>query len=154
MNDANPYVVGRMQAHGNEIFRGEIHAAPVHDVHHAPEPLAAPMMRMLGAQSPAAQDFIDSVLGRLHDRGLTGEVLQFRRFEQRITRQREAVRAAEQRLENLLIAQTLCEYRLQEAHAVRHLVGELVRDQRIIRYIQGDAQSRRDFIARQQQEES
>ena len=74
-------------------------------------------------------------------------------FDQRINRQREAVRAAEQRLENLLINQNLCEYRLQEAHAVRRLVGELVRDQRIIRYIQGDAQSRRDFIARQQQNE-
>ena len=151
MNDANPYVVGRMQARGNELFRGEIHAAPVHDIHHAPEPLTAPMMRMLGAQSPAAQDFIDSALERLHDRGLTGEVLRFRRFEQRINRQREAVRSAEQRLENLLVDQNLCEYRLQEAHAVRRLVGELVRDQRIVRYIQGDAQSRRDFIARQQQ---
>ena len=63
------------------MFRGEIHAAPVHDVHHAPEPLTAPMMRMLGAQSPAAQDFIDSALGRLHDRGLTGEVSRFRRFD-------------------------------------------------------------------------
>ena len=49
--------------------------------------------------------------------------------------------------------QNLCEYRLREAHAVRRLVAEMVRDQRIMRYVTGDPQARRDFIARQQQME-
>ena len=62
MDDDNPYVVGRMFAGGNNIFRGEIHAAPVHDINHAPEPLTAPMLRMLGAQNPAAHHFIDAAL--------------------------------------------------------------------------------------------
>ena len=150
MDDDNPYVVGRMFAGGNDIFRGEIHAVPVHDINHAPEPLTAPMLRMLGAQNPATHHFIDAALERLHDRSLTGEVLRFRRFERRIDRQREGICHAERRLENLLLEQNLCEYRLQEAHAVRRIVGELVTDQRTIRYMQGDPQARRDFLAAQQ----
>ena len=153
MNDANPYVVGRMGTRGNDIYRGEIHAAPVHDVRHAPEPLTEPMLRLLRAQGPVIQDSIDSALERIQDRSLTGEVLRFRRFGQRIDRQREAVRQAEQRLNNLLMDQNLCEYRLREAHAVRRLVAEMVRDQRIMRYVTGDPQARRDFLARQQQME-
>ena len=123
MNDANPYVVGRMGTRGNDIYRGEIHAAPVHDVHHAPEPLTEPMLRLLRAQGPVIQDSIDSALEHIQDRSLTGEVLRFRRFGQRIDRQREAVRQAEQRLNNLLMDQNLSEYRLREAHAVRRLVA-------------------------------
>ena len=49
------------------------------------------------------------------------------------------IRSAERCLENLLLDQNLCEYRLQEVHAVRRIVGELVNDQRIIRYTQADA---------------
>ena len=150
MDDNNPYVVGRMFAGGNDIYRGEIHAAPVHDINHAPEPLTAPMIRMLGAQNPAAHHFIDAALERLHDRSLTGEVLRFRRFARRIDRQREGIRAAEDRLENMLIDRNLCEYRLREAHAVRRLVGEMVNDQRTIRYVQGDPQARQEFLYRQQ----
>ena len=150
MNDDNPYVVGRMFAGGNDIYRGEIHAAPVHDINHAPEPLTAPMLRMLGAHNPAAHHFIDAALERLHDRSLTGEVLRFRRFERRIDRQREGIRAAEERLENMLMDRNLCEYRLREAHAVRRLVGEMVNDQRTIRYVQGDPQARQEFLYRQQ----
>ena len=150
MNDDNPYVVGRMFAGGNDIYRGEIHAAPVHDINHAPEPLTAPMIRMLGAQNPAAHHFIDAALERLHDRSLTGEVLRFRWFERRIDRQREGIRAAEDRLENMLMDRNLCEYRLREAHAVRRLVGEMVNDQQTIRYVQGDPQARQEFLYRQQ----
>src|SRR6202453_1849184 len=151
MNDANPYVVGRMGIRGSDLYCGEIHAAPVHDVSHAPEPLTEPMLRLLRAQGPVIQDSIDSALERIQDRSLTGEVLRFRRFPQRIDQQREAVRQAEQRLNNLLMDQNLSEYRLREAHAVRRLVAEMVRDQRVMRYITGDPQARRDFIARQQQ---
>ena len=117
-----------------------------------PEPLTTPMLHMLGAQNPAAQDFIDSALERLQDRSLTGEVLRFRRFEHRLDRQREMIRSAERRLENLLLDQNLCEYRLREAHAVRRIVGELVNDQRIIRYMQADATVRREFLDRQQRD--
>ena|ERR1700677_1946294 len=98
------------------------------------------MLHMLGAQNPAAQDFIDSVLERLQDQSLTGEVLRFCRFEHRLDRQREMICSAEQWLENLLLDQNLCEYRLREAHVVRCIVGELVNDQRIIRYMQADPQ--------------
>ena len=70
MNDANPYVVGRMGTRGNDLYRGEIHAAPVHDVHHAPEPLTEPMLRLLRAQGPVIQDSIDSALERIQDRSL------------------------------------------------------------------------------------
>jgi len=76
------------------------------------------MIRMLGAQNPVAHRLIDAALERLHDRSLTGEVLRFHRFERRIERQREGIRAAEDRLENMLIDRNLCEYRLREAHAV------------------------------------
>ena len=50
----------------------------------------------------------------------------------------------------MLLDRNLCEYRLREAHAVRRIVGELVNDQRTIRYTQGDPQARRDFLAAQQ----
>ena len=121
MDDDNPYVVGRMFAGGNDIFRGEIHAAPVHDINHAPEPLTAPMLRMLGAQNPAAHHFIDAALERLHDRSLTGEVLRFPQVRTTDRKATRGIRAAERRLENLLLDQNLCEYRLREAHAVRRL---------------------------------
>ena len=110
------------------------------------------MLHMLGAQNPAAQDFIDLALEQLQDRSLTGEVLRFCRFEHQLDRQREMIRSAERRLENLLLDQNLCEYRLREAHAVRHIVGELVNDQRIIQYTQADAHVRREFLARQQRD--
>ncbi len=53
MDGPNPYAIGRMMNGGGDSFRGEIHAAPVHDINHAAEPLTAPMLRMLGADYPA-----------------------------------------------------------------------------------------------------
>ena len=94
MQDPNPYAIGRMMNGGGDSFRGEIHAAPVHDVNHAAEPLTTPMLRMLGANYPA-EEWIDSALERVRDRSLTAEVLRFRNFGPRIERQREQVRLME-----------------------------------------------------------
>ena len=151
MQGPNPYAIGRMMNGGGDSFRGEIHAAPVHDVNHAAEPLTTPMLHMLGADYPA-EDWIDSALRRVNDQSLTAEVVRFRHFQPRIDRQREQVRLMERRLELMELEQNLCEWRLREAHAVRRIVGELVRDQRVMRYVHANPQLRGRFLARQQQD--
>src|ERR1700677_2717869 len=104
-----------MTANG-ESYHGEIHAAPIHDTEHPTEPLTKPMLRMLRADWPA-EEFVDSALERIRDRSLTAEVLRYRRFIPRIERQRDAIRAAERRLETLELDRNLCEFRLREGHA-------------------------------------
>ena len=149
MQGPNPYAIGRMMNGGGDSFCGEIHTAPVHDVNHAAEPLTTPMLRMLGANYPA-KEWIDSALARVNDRSLTAEVVRFRHFEPRIEHQREQVHLMERRLEIMELEQNLCEWRLREAHTVRRIVGELVRDQWVMRYVQDNPLMRRRFLERQQ----
>ena len=124
----NPYVVARLTTNGPD-YQGELHATP----YNSTEPvdvLTNEAMRMLEPEFPTAE-LVSDALRCMKDRTLWAKVIRYRARVAEI--ERIQIQQEELQLRCYLagLEMGFSRHCLQDAHAVQHIIEDMVQDQRI-----------------------